>query len=317
MIGNPVSILVITRGRPKLLARVLSDLKKQQYQETFEIVVVEETDTPIAPEGVIYVPHPMKNLGIAYARNLSVEHAQYDTLVFIDDDCRVAPDWLSKLVKPLTDEDVLGVQGGVVVPEGTNAVGWAECLLGFPGGGVTRVVEARGQVQQTIEVSTLNACYRKSEVLKVGGFSSAARFGGEDYLLAKRIAKHGKLLFVPDAMVKHEARGNVVAIWTWFIRRGRAEFDLYDSGDAPEDFLGWMLRSSLALKLTAFILLICWSALPLLGFVVLMIGMNLWRFRWVLSKPEIPSMAWFFLPWVRVIMSLATDVGRFKAWRHK
>ncbi len=312
-----ISILVITRERRDLLNRVLGDLKKQDYQGEFEIVVIEETDLPVAPEGVVYVPHPLKNLGIAFARNLSITHAKHDVLVFIDDDCRVEPDWLATLVAPLADTQVLGMQGGVTVPGGTNSIGWAESLLGFPGGGITRIHEAQGRVQRTKEVSTLNACYRKAAVLQAGCFSKAARFGGEDYVLAKRIAAQGTLLFVPDAVVRHEARGSFALIWSWFVRRGRAEYDLYDEGSVSEDYLPWMLRSSIMLKLLPFLVLLHWSALPLLGIFLLIVSTNLWRFRWVLAEPNMPFMAWFLLPWVRLTMNFATDVGRLKAWKQK
>ncbi len=314
---DAISILVITRERPDLLANVLSDLRKQIFHGRYEIVVVEETDTPHAPEGVVYVPHPVKNLGIAYARNLSVAHASHDILVFIDDDCRVEQGWLATLVLPLQDSNVLGVQGGVVVPSATNATGWAESLLGFPGGGFTRVYQARGRVQETLELSTLNACYRKAAVLKAGGFSEHARFGGEDYLLAKKVAEHGKLLFVPQAIVRHEARGSITAIWTWFVRRGRAEFDVWQAGVAPQGFAGWMVRSSLSVKLLPFVMLTYWYLMPLLGVILLMMIVNMWRFKWVLTQKNVPFQAWLLLPWVKFVMGLATDVGRFKAWVSK
>ncbi len=309
-----VSILVISRDRRDLLNRVLDDLRQQVFDGEFEIVVVEETDHPQAPQGVVYVPHPMKNLGIAYARNMSVQHAKYDTLVFIDDDCRVDNDWLSQLVSPLEDEAFLGVQGGVIVPEYTNTIGWAESLLGFPGGGVSRVYQANGQPQETHEVSTLNACYRKQAVEDAGGFSAHARFGGEDYLLAKRVAEQGKLLFVPQAVVRHEARGNLPTIWLWFVRRGRAEFDLWRSGLAPDKYGVWMLQSSQALKILPFLILGYWTILPLMIVLAALIGMNMWRFRWALKHQDIPFAAWLWLPWVRLTMGLATDFGRFKAW---
>ncbi|HID37400.1 MAG TPA: glycosyltransferase [Ghiorsea sp.] len=311
-----VSILIISRDRRDLLCRVLGDLRAQQYDGEFEIVVVEETDDPQAPIGVSYVSHPMKNLGIAYARNLSLEHAKHDILVFIDDDCRVDSDWLTKLVTPLKDEKVLGVQGGVTVPDGTNGIGWAESLLGFPGGGITRVIQAEGQTQDTKEISTLNACYRKSAVMKAGGFSNHARFGGEDYLLAKQVAGKGKLLFTPLAQVQHEARGHLPAIWTWFVRRGRAEYDLWQSGLAPQGYGVWMLRSSLLLKLLPLMILCYWSVLPLILFLLFLVVVNRWRFRWVLQHKNIPTSAWLWLPWVRLVMGAATDIGRVKSWAH-
>ncbi|MDX8381712.1 MAG: glycosyltransferase [Ghiorsea sp.] len=309
-----ISILVTSRDRRDLLACVLHDLQKQVCDVEFEVVVVEETDAPSSPEGVVYVPHPVKNLGIAYARNMSVKYASYDILVFIDDDCRVDSTWLKQLIAPLDDASVLGVQGGVALPRHTNAIGWAESLLGFPGGGVTRVYEAAGNMQETVEVSTLNACYRKSSLLEAGGFSREARFGGEDYLLAKRVAKKGKLLFVPDAKVRHAARGSLKLIWPWFVRRGRAEFDLYRSGVAPMGYLSWMLRSSISLKLLPFAILALWSFVPFYAALIVIFGINWWRFRWVLDDVKIPSASWLVLPLVRLTMNIATDIGRIKAW---
>ena len=312
-----VSILIITRERREMLDQLLSDLAIQSYSAPVEIIVVEETDAPREIEEVLYVPHPVLNKGIAYARNMSVQHASHDLIIFIDDDCRVNPEWLSNLVTPFEDQTVLGVQGGVIVPEGTNAIGWAEGLLGFPGGGFTRIVQSHGEMQETKEVSTLNAAYRKSAVIKAGGFSDEARFGGEDYLLAKQVAEEGRLLFVPKAIVRHEARGSIKAIWHWFVRRGKAEFEMWGNGLAPEGFGAWLLRSSFSLKLLPFVMLSFWSIWPLTAVVVLMAASSMWRFRWALGEPNIPNGAWFWLPWIRMLMSLASDAGRVKSWLNK
>jgi len=293
---------------------LLSDLSMQDYQGSVEIVVVEETDSPREIPGVVYVPHPMLNKGIAFARNMSIEHASHDLLVFVDDDCRVSPDWLHKLITPFEDELVMGVQGGVTVPENTNSIGWAETLLGFPGGGFTRIVQAKGAKQETREVSTLNAAYRKDVVLEAGGFSDQARFGGEDFLLAKKVAEQGRLLFVPDALVRHEARGSIGAIWRWFVRRGRAEIELWKNHLAPDGFGIWMIRASLLIKLAPLLLLSVWSVWPAILFLLLMVTFNLWRFRWVLGRTDIPASAWWVLPWIRMYMALASDVGRVKSW---
>ncbi|HXH64057.1 MAG TPA: glycosyltransferase, partial [Mariprofundaceae bacterium] len=256
--NEAVSLLICSRDRRDMLDALLADLRQQSYGGEVEIVVVEETDDPRPPAGVKYVPLPVRNLGIAYARNQAVQAAAHELLVFVDDDCRVAPEWLEKLLAPFAEPDVLGVQGGVTVPDGTNAVGWAESLLGFPGGGIARVRQAQGRTQPTREVSTLNAAYRRTALIEAGGFPESARFGGEDYLLAKRVAGHGRLLFVPDAMVRHAARGSLPAIWRWFVRRGWAEIGLLRGGLAPAGFKGFMLRSSLLLKLGIVLLTVPW-----------------------------------------------------------
>jgi len=315
MVMMAVSVLVCTRDRRQMLDLVLSDLVTQQYDGEVEIVVVEETDSPRSPEGVTYVPHPMRNKGIAFARNLAIEHASHELLVFVDDDCRVEPSWLLQLVDIFEDESVVGVQGGVTVPEGTNAIGWAETLLGFPGGGVTRIHQSGGEVQETREVSTLNAAYRKRVIEKVGGFPEDARFGGEDYVLAKRVAEQGRLLFVPGALVRHVARGGLSAIWQWFVRRGMAEIGLLRSDLAPSGYKVFLLRSSILLKFGLTLLTVPWIgwALPLL-LPAGLAAVTWWRLRWVRDVSDIPCTGFRVAPLVRMTMDMAADVGRLRAF---
>jgi hypothetical protein len=58
-----------------------------------------------------------------------------------------------------------------------------------------------------------------------------------------------------------------------------------------------------------------WSVFALILFILFMVVANRWRFRWVLKHKDIPVPAWAWLPWVRMMMGLATDVGRLQAWR--
>lgn len=313
-----VSVLICTRDRRNMLDALLADLRQQDYAGEIEIVVVEETDHPHPPDGVKYVPLPVRNRGIAYARNRALAVAGHELVAFVDDDCRVDPDWLARLLAPFDDAHVLGVQGGVSVPDGTNAIGWAESLLGFPGGGVGRVHRARGHNQDTLEVSTLNAAYRRLTVREAGGFPESARFGGEDYLLAKRVAEHGRLLFVPEALVRHRVRGGLPAIWHWFVRRGRAEIELIRAGIAPQGYGRYVARASFSLKLAMALATVPWLGwiLPLL-LIVAVVTATWWRLRWALMAPGIPAVAYAVAPLVRMVMDVANDTGRFRAMLSK
>ena len=232
-----ISILICSRDRRLDLEKIVDDLKRMKTVYPFDIVVVEETNDPRPIEGVCYFPHEVKDLGFAHARNLSIAQASSEIVVFVDDDCEIQAGWLDNLLRPFEDEYVAGVQGGVLVPEGNNAVGWAETLLGFPGGGVRRIILSGGAVQDTIEISTLNSAYRRRVIEAVGGFITRLKWGGEDYLLAKKACQHGKCLFVPDALVAHRTRGNLSSVWHWFVRRGRAEIGVVRARDFSDG--GW------------------------------------------------------------------------------
>jgi glycosyltransferase involved in cell wall biosynthesis len=54
--------------------------------------------------------------GIAYARNTGIEHAKNEIVVFTDDDCRPAPNWLEELVTPFYRDPKIGQVGGEILP---------------------------------------------------------------------------------------------------------------------------------------------------------------------------------------------------------
>jgi GT2 family glycosyltransferase len=311
-----ISILVCSRDRRSDLERMTGDLRRMNTRHRYEIAVVEETDAPRPIEGVRYFSHPVKNLGFPYARNLSIEKATGEILVFIDDDCQVRDGWLDNLVRPFEDRSIVGVQGGVTAPDGSNVVGWAESLLGFPGGGIKRIIASGGNVQETIEISTLNSAYRRWVIEAVGGFDGRLKWGGEDYLLAKKACRHGKCLFVPDALVAHRTRGELASIWRWFVRRGRAEIGVVRSREYARATWGSILRSSLICKFVAVSLL----SLLFPGGLIYVIStffifyflvqycrsVSVWR------KSKAPFKSFLILPFVKLSMDLSSDVGRLK-----
>ena len=282
----------------------------------FEVVVVEETDIPLPINGVDYVPHPIANHGIPYARNLALAHANGDIIVFLDDDCTIHRGWLDTLLEPFRDDSVVGVQGGVTVPNGTNAIGWAESILGFPGGGIRRVIQAKGEMQDTREISTLNCAYRASVVEKIGGFEKDLKFTGEDYILAKRACRFGRCLFVPNAIVSHQARGGFRQIWHWFTRRGRAEIDVIRV-DKQNNITVWtVLRGSLCTKLALLLALglFVTNLVTLLFVLSLVFFFSLQYARyykaWRHSKATLKALV--LLPIVKITMDAAMDWGRIR-----
>lgn len=282
----------------------------------YEIIIVEETEKPSPIKGTLYISHPVENKGIPYARNLALQYASGEIVVFIDDDCLIQEKWLDQLVAPFTDKKIVGVQGGVIVPEGSNAIGWAESMLGFPGGGIRRVSNANNSNQETVEISTLNCAYRRWVIDKAGGFDEALKYGGEDYLLAKQVCQYGRCLFVPKAMVSHEARGSLMKVWHWFVRRGRAEIGVIRTGKHKEANYGSLIMSSFLMKLIIFVMVATFF-LNMFAFFLLITSIcyiSLQYIRhyktWKKAKAKIVALA--LLPVVKLTMDSATDFGRIK-----
>lgn len=312
-----ISVLVCSKSRRNELENIVEILNNIVTTFNYEIIVVEETEESSPISGTLYISHPIENKGIPYARNLALKYASGDIVVFIDDDCMVDREWLDLLIEPFNDAMVIGVQGGVTVPEHTNAIGWAEIILGFPGGGVKRIVSAGNKTQETQEISTLNCAYRKWVLDKVGGFDESLKLGGEDYLIAKQIAPYGVCLFVSSAVVYHQSRGSLAEIWRWFIRRGRAEIGVIRTKKYKQANYGSLLKASIIVKL-AIVLIIGVIFFDLFAFIIptafiLYWIMQYWRYyrTWQYSKAK--KKTFYVIPVVKLIMDLAADLGRLKA----
>lgn len=313
---NLISILICSRDRRKDLEKLVDSLKNMDTACLFEIVVVEETDNPIPIDGVRYIPHPVADRGIPYARNLTLANAKGQIVVFLDDDCRIHVDWLDKLLEPFNDESVVGAQGGVTVPDSTNTIGWIESILGVPGGGIRRVLQAKGQIQETKEISTLNCAYRRWVIDRIGGFEKELKLTGEDYLLAKQVCHYGRCLFVPVAMVSHKARGNIIKIWHWFVRRGRAEVDVIRTGKQKDTNFWTVIKSSLIVKLFFLIILtiVCSNRYIFLVSMAILVygGVQYIRYYKTWKGSSASIMAFVMLPIVKLTMDMAMDMGRFR-----
>src|SRR5207245_427872 len=239
-----VSVLICTKDRRQDVARALASLRAAGVErEGVEIVVVEETARPAPMAGVRYVPLPPEGRGFAHVRNRAVDAAKGSVLVFVDDDCEVAPGWLDALLAPLADPEVAGVAGAVLVRD-CNAIGYAESILGFPGGGLRYLAGATGAVVPTAFLSTCNCVYRRAAIEAVGGFSALASLGGEDSLVAERVSARWPCRYAPGAVVYHKPRQRLGAIFRWFLRRGRAEVRILPAKARPRAGGGALVRGA-------------------------------------------------------------------------
>ncbi len=294
---------------------VASVRRSGETGERAEIVVVEETDTPRAIPGVRYVPLPRREYGFGYARNVAVKEAGGELLLFIDDDCEAERGWADELIAPLLENPAIQGVAGAVLVRHCGLLGYAENILGFPGGGLRYLHQARERLVPTTHLSTCNCAYRRDAVLKAGGFSEGARAGGEDSLLAERVAKLGPCVYAPRAVVYHRTRDRFGAIFTWFVRRGYGELATWEQHLDRASYGRYLLRSSWTVRAAALVILV--SAFPPLvrfvpALVLLYYGAVLWRFRFARTYPA-HRRAWWLAPLVKMTMDLGTEAGR---WRY-
>ena len=310
-----LSIVICTKDRPADLARAISSIRASgDTGRMAEIVVVEEADAPREIPGVRYVPLPRSGRGFGYARNAGVREAHGEVILLIDDDCLAEQGWAEALYQPFLAEPlVVGVAGAVLVKD-CGPIGYAENILGFPGGGLRYLHDAQGRVVPTHYLSTCNCAYRRKTVLAAGGFLEDARLGGEDFLLAERVTALGSCVYTPMAVVYHRPRGRVGAIFRWFMRRGQSEIGLFMATSDRGPFAWYLIRSSWTLRIVVLIFaFVRWPGLLVfvpagaLGYYAAL----LWRFRFARRYPSHRRALWL-VPLVKFTMDLGTEVGRWK-----
>lgn len=314
-----VSIVVASKGRRHDLEKLIASLRGLDYPaDRFEIVVVEETDSPHPIRGVEYYPIPLRHRGYGYARNQCVRHARYPLIAFTDDDCLADPQWLKELVLALKPQT--GGVAGAVRAQSPNAIGFCETVLGFPGGGLKKIWESNGKTVPTRQLSTCNCLYRREIFDEVGLFPERTLFSGEDYDLAQRVARRFPCVYTPKAVIFHRPRGRFPEIFKWFVRRGRSEVNLLALGTHSfSRQIGFLLTTSLTLRLVVVSLILGWFRLPVLpvlaALAFLYYALNLARTAFQLKMGGTWK-SWLLTPVVKLVMDAGWDVGKFLGfWR--
>lgn len=210
--AREVSVIVVSRGRPRELTLCLTALGQQLFQP-FEVVVVAD------PAGIAAATaHPLaahlrlvafNAPNIAAARNAGLAAAAGEIIAFIDDDAFAEPTWLGRLTQPFDDPGVAATGGFV---RGRNGISfqWQARAIDVFGqhhdlpcaGSAARVVTPpKGMAVRT---EGTNCAYRRETLAALGGFDPAYRFYMDDADLNLRLSRTGAATaLVPQAQVVH------------------------------------------------------------------------------------------------------------------
>ncbi len=200
------SVCIATYRRPPLLERLLRSLENQILPEGVEmeiIVVDNDADKSAEPvvskfqhmswSGLSYFNQPLKNISLT--RNMAVEKASGEYILFIDDDEVASPRWLTYLMKTLDAFDADGVFGPVVPELNTETPPWMGDLF-------YRYSSSTGA---KAESKWTGNCILKASLLKKMGEPFDPRYGitgGEDTHLFDRLEQQGaRFVFCQEAWV--------------------------------------------------------------------------------------------------------------------
>jgi cellulose synthase/poly-beta-1,6-N-acetylglucosamine synthase-like glycosyltransferase len=136
------------------------------------------------------------------ARNLALGHADGEVVCFTDADCSADADWVRNAVAVLAAPDVGVVAGHVELDFGPrlrlSASELFEKCFSFK-----QAENARNRV-----CVTANWTSRLALILSFGGFDATLKSGGDHRLAAQIAAAGHRIVYAPDAIVRHPARAD-------------------------------------------------------------------------------------------------------------
>jgi glycosyltransferase involved in cell wall biosynthesis len=223
------SVVIPVYNRVDMLCEVLKGLSRQTAAtDAFEVLVCDDGSTePLDAtiesfrKSLPHIQHLRQpNHGPAAARNLGIQNAVADVVVFLDSDVIPASNVLEQLNRALVDHpDWQGAEAKLVPIGGQDSFGW-DAPRSDNGG----------------HYHTAGIAYRKCVLEKVGGLDeSFSKAACEDVELAVQVLRHGPIGFVPDAVIYHPRRRRT-AMSCW---RGRKNWRYVQILASRYGFLAW------------------------------------------------------------------------------
>jgi len=233
MTDLPVSVVIVSRGRPQSLTRTLTGILQLQYWN-FEVVVVADPGSIAAARTLPFASElklvPFDQPNISAARNLGLTHAAGDIIAFIDDDAVPEPMWLRHLIAPAARADVAAMGGYV---RGRNGISFQWKASSLDAQGLPHALQLDDQQAtvmtppkgRAIKTEGTNMAFRRDVLIELGGFDPAFHYFLDETDLNMRLARAGHATaLVPLAEVHHGFAENRMRT------ASRVPTDLFDIG---------------------------------------------------------------------------------------
>ena len=199
---NSVSIVIPSFNGASRLGNCLNALLKQRAGRDAEILVINDGSTDNTEDVVANYSGirciTQANSGPAAARNRGVTEARGTIILFTDDDCVPAPDWLDTMLLLFHDPEVVGVKGVYRTHQKSVIARFVQIEY-----------EDRYRLMSNLEyidfIDTYSAAFRRDRFLEMGGYDTSFPVAcAEDIELSYRMSARGwKMKFAPAAIVYH------------------------------------------------------------------------------------------------------------------
>lgn len=250
-----ITVVVLAYNSATYMQGCLDELARSQGVE-LEVICVDNASAD--DSHAIAEAHPAtslairseKNLGYSGGNNLGWQRGAAPIVVFINPDCRVMPDTLAQLVRPMAEDDTIAVCGALLFYPNTRTIQHAGGIL-HPNAmcehfGTGREDAPEFRVSKDVNyVTGALIAFRRDDLERLGGFDEdywPAYYEETDlcWRLSRREGK--RIRYVAEAVAFHHESPGLVKNSERFVRtsyRSRIRFVIKNF--SPSEFLGEFL----------------------------------------------------------------------------
>ena len=219
------SVVIPTMRREQILEATLNSLQQSDPAPDEVIVIDADVDRSSQPVVTAFdqqvaptVRYHNSKPSLTRQRNLGIDDATGDVIVFLDDDVSIPPDLFGRLADVYRHPDIVGATGQVIEPSSARWLGPRSALRRLlPGGGREGTFTRYGyprylrHFDRPLEIEFMQGCFmsaRREAAVKVrfdehlGGYALA-----EDEDFSYRLSRLGPIRFVPGIVVRHRKLG--------------------------------------------------------------------------------------------------------------
>ncbi len=226
------SIIVPTYNRPERLTKCIQSLTQLEYlHDDFEVIVVDDgSNTPLDNVVAVFTTQinltiiRQANSGPAAARNTGAKHAIGKYLLFTDDDCAIAPNYLTKLKTSLDTTPNAMIGGRTLNALADNLYSTASQIL------IDYLYEYYNTNSQQPNFFASNNFALPADIFHtLGGFDTKFPLAaGEDREFCDRFLHHGyKMVYVPEVQVYHAHELSLMKFWRQHFNYGCGAFQFH------------------------------------------------------------------------------------------
>lgn len=201
-----VSIVIPAYNEEKFITNTLKAVLEQNYSD-YEVIVVDNCSTDTTQD--IARSFPVKVVsenrkGTMWACERGRREASGEIIVRMDADCLPDKRWLARGMKYFNNKNVVAVTGPYYYFDANLIFRNLSLIMQNY---IYRPINSIFQYYKIGAIMIGGNSFIRSDVLdKIGGFKTSIIFYGDDTDTAKRLAKHGVVVFDKDLIMKTSAR---------------------------------------------------------------------------------------------------------------